>query len=402
MLNNFFSLFTTGPAYEMLRIVGMLWFVWLPLVLLFILWDVWVIYLRTRWTERTPWTLLEIKLPREIAKSPRAMEIVLTSLHSTRQGNLFERFWDGYLTMWYSLEIVSIQGEVHFFVYTPSYFRNLVESQLYSQYPNIEIVEVDDYTKAVPRDLPSDDWRIWAAEFGLTKPDVYPIKTYMDFKLDDGLEEEEKADPLSSLIEFFGSIRPGEQLWFQILIRGSRDDWQKKGEALMEKLLGRKKFLPAEEGRFFFASPGESDVLKAIDRNISKLGYKTGMRFVYLARKDVYSFATFASFLGIMKQFSSMNLNGFAPVYSTSVDYFFSDMRSIKRQRRMLRDFRKRSYFFPPYGSFLNENSGRVPPFVLNTEELATIFHLPGLTSETPTFKRLDARKGGPPPNLPI
>lgn len=403
IIGNFFSLFTKGPAYDMLRIVGSIWFAWLPLVLLFILWDVWIIYIRTRWVENTPWVLLEIKLPREIAKSPRAMEIVLTSLHSTRQGNLYERFWDGYLTMWYSLEIASINGEVHFFVYTPAYFRNLVESQFYSQYPDVEIKEADDYVKAVPRDIPNDEWKIWAAEFSLTKPDMYPIKTYMDFKLDEGLKEEEKADPLSSLIEFLGSLRPGEQLWFQILIRGAKNDWQKKGEEFIEKLVGRKKFAPmGEDGRLYFPSPGETDTLKAVERNISKLGFKTGMRFIYLAKNDVYTFATFASFLGVMKQFSSMNLNGFAPTFSTSVDYFFPVLRSFQRQKRFVRMYRKRSYFFPPYGSFLIDNYGRVPPFVLNAEELATMFHLPGFTTETPTFARIEAKKGGPPPNLPI
>lgn len=397
----FFSLFTTGPAYEMIRIVGKLWFVWLPPSLLFILWDVWVIYVRTRWVEGSNWVLLEIKPPREIEKSPRAMEIVLSSLHNTRQGNLIERFWDGFLSMWYSLEIVGINGEVHFFVYTTTFMRNLVESQLYAQYPNIEIFEVNDYTKAVPQDLFNEGWKAWGAEFKLTKPDPYPIKTYVDFRLDEGLEEEEKADPISSLIEFLSTLRPGEQLWLQILIKGAGNDWQKKGEELIEKFVGRKKFVVPEDKMMIFHSPGETDTLKALERSISKIGYKTGMRFIYLAKKDAYTWASFAAFLGIMKQFNSLQLNGFTHGYSTSVDYFFPELRTFKRQKRMMRMYRKRSYFFPPYGSFLRENAGRVPPFILNTEELATIFHLPGRTSETATFERLEAKKGDAPSNLP-
>lgn len=405
MISEFLGLFTQGPTYEVLRIVAKLWFVWLPPFLLFIFWDIWRIYVKTYWLHNYGgYMLLEIKLPREITKSPRAMELVFNSLHNTRKGNLLEQYWQGFLTTYYSFEIASINGEVHFFVYVQRFFKHFVESQLYAQYPNLEIKEVDDYTKLVPKDLPNDEWRVWGAEFGLTKDDVYPLKTYVDMKLE-GVEEEEKNDPLSSIIELMGSLRHGEQLWFQILIQGATNEWQKKGEKEIEKLLGRKKFeaAPYVPGQtpFKLLSSAEDEILKAIDRNISKVGFKTGIRFVYVAKKDVYSSAPYA-FLGIMKQFSSMNLNGITPKFSTSVDYFFVSRREYRRQKQMVDYFRKRSYFYPPYGSFLHDFGGRVTPFILNSEELATIYHFPGQTTTTPTLERIEARKGEPPANLPI
>ncbi|MBI4114229.1 MAG: hypothetical protein HY445_00105 [Candidatus Niyogibacteria bacterium] len=403
LIKELFSLFNAGPTAEILRIVGIAWFIWLPIVLILIFWDVWIIYVRSGWVVHSPWILLELKLPREIAKSPRAMEVVLNSFHNTRKGNLYERYWQGFLAMWYSLEIVGINGEVHFFIYTTSFFRNLVESQFYSQYPDMEIIEVDDYTKAVPKDIPNEEWRMWGAEYKLTKPDVYPIRTYVEFRLDDQAKEEEKADPLVSLMEFLGSLRPGEQVWVQLLIKGADSGWQKEAAALIDKLVGRKKFAPpSEEGRLLFPSPGETDVLKALERNIAKIGYKTGIRFIYLGRRDVYTWATFAAFLGIMKQFNSATLNGLTPAWSTSVDYFFPNWRSVRRQKRLIDMYRQRSYFFPPYGSFLWPDSGRVRPFILTTEELATLFHFPGRTAETPTLERIESRKGEPPPNLPV
>ena len=77
-------------------------------------------------------------------------------------------------------------------------------------------------------------------------------------------------------------------------------------------------------------APGEKDVIEAIGRNTAKLGFKTGIRFVYIARKDVYSAATFSAMLGVMKQFNSLNLNGFKPAFSTSIDYFFIRESRVK------------------------------------------------------------------------
>jgi len=402
-----FALFFKGPVGDVLALFFNFWFLWLPAALAFIAWETWVIYVHSYYYSHIAWTYLEIKVPGEIAKSPRAMETVFNSLHNTRTGNLIEAFWDGFITIWYSFEIASIGGEVHFYVRTSKFFKNLVESQIYSQYPEVEIEEVDDYTKRLPKELPNKDYLVWGAEFGLTKDDCYPIKTYVDFGLDKPAEEEEKTDPLSNLLEFLGSLRDGEQLWFQIVIQGATDDWKKKGEKLIEQMLGRKKFqLAAERGERSappLLAPGEKDVIEAVERNISKLGFKTGIRFVYVARRDVYTASTFSSMLGIMKQFNSLNLNGFKPAYSTSIDYFFIKTRQAFRQRHIVEHFRKRSYFYPPYGSFVHPAKyGDVPPFVLNSEELATIYHFPGRTAGAPRLERIEARKGAPPANLPI
>ena len=406
-LFDLFSLFSKGPVVEVLKLVLNFWFLWVPLALFFVAWEIWVVYVRSYYFSRFPWTFLEIRIPGEVEKSPRAMEIVFNSLHNTRTGNLIEAYWDGYITTWYSFEIASINGEVRFFIRAPKFFRNLVESQIYSQYPEVEIAEVDDYTKHLPKELPNDEFSVWGAEFGLVKKDCYPIKTYVDFKLDLPAEETEKTDPMSNIIEFLGSLRDGEQLWFQIVIQGATDDWKKTGEKLIEKMLGRKKFqLAAEKGEKAIPpllAPGEKDVIEAVERNMSKLGFKTGIRFVYVARRDVYTPASFSSMLGIMKQFNSLNLNGFKPAWNTSIDYLFIKRRQAYRQRQIVENFRGRSYFYPPYGSFVQPGkSGDVPPFVFNSEELATIYHIPGRTAGAPRLERIEAKKGSPPANLPI
>jgi len=118
----------------------------------------------------------------------------------------------------------------------------MFEAQIYAQYPSSEVRVVEDYTKSLPAVLPDKDWNLWGTEFVLTKPDAYPIRTYEDFVLEDisSKEEERKIDPLSSLFEFFGQLRPGERLWIQMLVRAADDKWKKEGEVLVAKMTGKK------------------------------------------------------------------------------------------------------------------------------------------------------------------
>ena len=90
--------------------------------------------------------LLEIKLPKEVTKSPRAMEIILGAFHQPSTGNIFDAYLKGKTRTWFSLEIISIGGEVHFLIWVPEKSRNVIESQIYSQFPQMEIFEAPDYS----------------------------------------------------------------------------------------------------------------------------------------------------------------------------------------------------------------------------------------------------------------
>jgi hypothetical protein len=363
----------------------------------YLFWKTWLNYIRLVFIRNLSWTLLEIKIPREIMKSPKAMEMVFNALHNTKSGNMLEKYWQGFLRIWYSFEIVSIEGQIHFLVYVQSPFRNLVEAQIYAQYPGAEIAEVDDYSQIIfPQELGGDkEWKIWGAELALIKEEAFPIRTYIDFGLEAGkIKEEEKTDPLTSFLESLGSIGNGEQIWFQILMRPADKDWKDKAEPLIEELQ-KKKSAPDEEADFTktLLSPGQREVLQAVERNVSKLGYETGIRAIYIARSDAYNSVRPVFLLGAMKQYSTQNMNGFKTGKTTSVDYLFKKTREGRRKKIMLCAYQKRSWFYVPF---------RRKPFVLNTESLATIYHFPGRVAETPTLGRIEAKRGEPPINLPI
>jgi hypothetical protein len=82
----------------------------------------------------------------------------------------------------------------------------------------------------------------------------------------------------------------------------------------------------------------------------------------------------------------------------------------VKYKNRTLNFYRLRVFFNPPLQSsqeypkllktFFPAGSPQI--FVLSSEELATLFHFPGMVSETPSFKRVESKIAKPPSNLPI
>jgi hypothetical protein len=339
--------------------------------------------------------------------------LFITALHQTGgEGTPYDKFWLGKTRPWFSLEIVSIEGNVRFFIWTREAFQHLVESQLYGQFPDIEIDRVDDYASALP--FSWDKYNLWACDLKKGEASHVPIKTYVNYGLDKDPKEEVKIDPITSVIEFLGSIGRGEQIWIQIVIRAHKKeiadpkswfgkvDWKEAAKADIDKLMKRDK---KKEGEMNFAdfsmTKGEREKVDAIEKNISKLAFDTGIRAIYIAQKDNYRGTMVPALSGSFRQYNAMNLNGFAATNTTSFDYPWQDFtgqRTMKKKEMMMFLYRNRSFF---YSEFFPEGY-KYSPFVMTTEELATIYHFPGDVSRTPNLSRSLAKRQEPPANLPI
>ena len=130
-------------------------------------------------------------------------------------------------------------------------------------------------------------------------------------------------------------------------------------------------------------------------RSLGKPGFDSSVRAVYVARKEHFDRSRTGGIRDRLNPFSTQDLNGFRS-HGLFPDYPWEDFNDIflnRRKRRLFDGYARRSFFYPPY---------KLPKYVLNTEELATIFHFPGGVTETPTFGRIGSRKGEPPANLPI
>jgi hypothetical protein len=386
---------------------------WIPISLLYLSWKLWVSYVRESWLSSVKWVLLEIRVPKEVFKSPAAMELALSNALSQGGGvaNNYQKYWQGRLINWFSLEIVSLGGEIHFLIRTPAGFRRIIESQIYAQYPQAEIFEVSDYVEEAINDMHKREWALWGTEFKLTKDDPYPIKTYVDYGLDKSVgstEENQKIDPITPMIEWMGGIGPNEQVWFQIIVRvskwtyrkpglmGGYQDYQAKTKDVLKEL--KAKFEPTGDDQFKRLAMTEEDkmAISAINRTLTKQGFDCGIRAIYLAPKENFDGMNITGLTGIMKQYNSFTLNGFKPDNPTAFDYPWQDptgVKAVNKKREMLDAYAQRSWFYPPYVR---------SHFVLTSEELATIFHFPGRVSETPSLGRIESNKSEPPTNLPI
>jgi hypothetical protein len=415
MINEALAFFVKSGLPYVINILEALAPVVLAFLLLSIAWNLWLTYVRAKYFLSLKYITLEIKLPKDQFKSPHAMEMVINAFHNTSDGDTFKQYWKGETRPWWSLELISIEGQVKFVIWLQEKRRNFIESSLYAQFPGIEIREIPDYAKSVYYD--KNELAMWATEFKFTKEDPYPIKTYVDYGLDRDPKEEFKVDPLVPLLEYLGSVGPNQQVWFQFMIKAhgkdnkkkgsffkKTDAWKDKATELVNEMLQRDaktKVAGVENEKGFLVSPkitkGEEEVIEALERSITKHPFEVGIRVLYIAKKDFFDGANIGSIIGSMKHFSSPHLNGFKPGGPWGgLDFPWQDFKGIRKNRKMslaLMAYKRRSFFFAPFES---------QPLIMNSEELATIYHFPGAVAGTPTLERVPSKRGEAPSNLPI
>jgi hypothetical protein len=417
-----------SPLKTAFSILGAYWWIYVPILLVTGTITGYLVYVTQKYLLSLKWVLLEIKPPPDVQKSPKIAENIFAGLHASYLPVKWKkRFFKGEVPNFYSFEIVGNGGEISFLIRVTENFRSLVEHVVFAQYPDAEIKEVEDYTKYLPRILPNDDYDLYGTDLVFINDNAYPLRTYPYFEEESGKDEFKRTDPLAPLAETLSSTQPGEHVWLQFLIRptgGKKiiEDAQK----IIDKITGKKvKVEPnalhktmdfIEENVFQVPqaekkdekqefnvqklTPGQRDILEQVENKISKLGFKADVRFLYVARKELFNRARVTSVIGMFKQLYANNMNSFKPNPKTeslakgilyqvfpSNKGFFWKWQELRRKIRIYRKYRERTFI--------------KDVVLLNTEELATLWHLPGIGLRAPAFPRVEAKKGQPPAGLP-
>lgn len=404
---------------------------WIPIVII-CLWGfklLWLDWRQGLYAGKAKYVLLAIDVPKENEQLPKAVENVFTHIHGSSAAIDFIGKWrDGKIQPKFTFEICSHGGYVQFYIRCELRFRELVESAIFSQYPDAEINEVEDYAKQFSHltfpPKTDDDLDLFGAEFRLKKDEYLPIRTYLEFE--EKLAGEFK-DPLGTMLESLSKMRPEEQAWVQIIASPADAEWKTSGEKFIKKVAGIKetpkqgllskavetplKFVndalvhgsvitPGEAKKkddtamfkMLMLTPDTKSKLEAVATKISKSGFKVKIRFVYIAPKKIkYIPRIYPAIKGSLNQFNSLGMNGFGPFIPvmTQDDYWWLRLTLDKKKRVMLNRYISRS----------GDGAERK---VLNVEELASIWHFPIITTKAPLVKKTESRRAEPPAGLPM
>ncbi|MFH1291644.1 MAG: hypothetical protein ABIH87_00385 [bacterium] len=408
------------PSDELIRAIIVFggWAI-IALVLFFMGSVLWSDYREGKYTANWKWILLALDIPEELVQSPKAVEQIYAHLSgATSNIRIAEKYWDGRKQRWFSLEIVSIEGYIQFLIRAELEHRDLVEAAIYAQYPGAEITEVEDYADALAEKYPNEKYDIYGLEFGLAQEDAYPIRTYEEFE--HGISKDVVFnDPMAALLENFSRIGSGENLWMQIIIKPTDNSWKEKGIELAKRLIEQKSTKKTNPVMDFLGSipmkigqeainvwdwnwpesedssskeerpkgmsdmtPGMRGTVEAIEEKISRIGFKSKMRILYSARKEVFNASkSVHGLIGAINQFFNSNRNGLVPKIETKTN---------KEKGLFVKGYKKRKL-----------TAGK-SPFILNIEELATIWHFPLAFVKTPLVQKTASRRAEPPIDLPM
>lgn len=391
----------------------------------------WLDYKQEQYEHHLNWVNLEVRVPQTSIQTPKGMENFFSNLAGAKSGLTWKEIWLlGKDQARFSFEIVSNGGDISFVIRSQEKYRDILEADLYAQYPEAQILEVPDYTGMVSKKFPNDDQDLFGGEVTLGKPNYLPIRTYEDFE-HQGEKENRFKDPILSLLELMGKMQPGEHLWLQIIIKPpSTEDWVKEGLSYLSKVMGKEEKAPKKGGilsaiegllwfplgileqvaglglgggaekaekkpddfKMFRLTTAEKMQIDGVAEKVSKVGWNTKIRWIGVGPKAKFRKGVFASGMkGSFQPFNSPIMNQLG-AHGPSVpkdDYFWQAWSFHKKQSILAKRFAARSF------------GAGATPCLLNAEELATLFHFPSADARTPVLTAMGARRSEAPSSLP-
>jgi hypothetical protein len=351
--------------------------------------------------EMIDFEVLEVQMSKteEASKDSHFSALIMENMFSSLHGLLKT---DPSMQEHISFEVVSSgDGGIKFYVAVPSNILKFVESQLYAQLPNARIRVVQDYSSRLEgKGLVHE-----VSYVSFLKPNFFPIKSFRDFEV----------DPLSSLTSAMASLSAGDELWLQFVVRPLADVWQKEGQSYVNSVrdgtymakspslfsgvsaIVQKEIkeilvgiavgafttpVPRAEVKKPDAKPlpprltaSQELELRSIENKLGRMGFWVQIRMLSASESSNRVGEHLRSVTAALNQFSLSTLNGF----TSSLDGNSASALELYRKRVI-------------------EKSKAL---ILNTEELASIFHFPSSSNDTPTISWVFSKSSEPPADIP-
>jgi hypothetical protein len=365
-------------------------------------------YIKRHWyiskviTPRTlNWVFLEIQMPKDNSDSNdkskseedkknliAVAEQLFTTLSESGGGGFFKT--KDYI----SFEIACVNKKISFYINCPKHMQELVEKQIQAQYPHAQIEQISGYNPF------QKNGTVEVVELKQNKKYIYPIRTYK------GME----SDPLNSLTNAMSKLGEGEGAAIQFILSPAGTDWQGKPRRVASEVQQGKSPDLVDKNAFLrlgkdvvtgFSStlrnqnpeqhnnrtdlsgqyspiqltPMQQEVVKRLEEKASRPGYRTNIRIITSSVNPGAARVHMNNLVASFLQYNMPPFNGF----------------TVRRRNKTaaIKDF-----VFRIYRSHGNNT-------ILNTEELASLWHLPTPFLETPNIKWLISKKASPPINMP-
>ncbi len=316
--------------------------------------------------------VLLLQVPRTNEKKELAAEQMLASLHGLLISTQAALFGTKTRRERISFEIAVKAKRIGFYVWVPQYLKSFVEEQIYAQYPTVHISEVPDYTIT---NVNTQNATL-STELKLIAHEALPIKTFPSFEV----------DPLAAITATLAQFETDEEAWMQVVVRPAVDTWYKKSEQYAGRIRGATKTNTTGLVSALWAPPEartdtpklaeyESARANAAEEKSHKLAYEVTVRIVYRGTSQPQARMRLQAITSSFKQFNTTYLNGFAQRPFTGSEFDVEQYRA--------RAFAKKG-------------------FVLNIEEVASLYHLPHTNVETPNILWANAKTAEPPATLPL
>ncbi len=300
---------------------------------------------------------LQVAVPRDNEIKTDAMEQVFNSLSAIKKGGLGPFGWFSFLQAQpaISFEIVAIKEDIRFYIVVPNKLRDLVEKQIHGSYPGADIKIVEE------PNIFTQDGNVEYSWLVMRNVPYKPIQVYKNLSV----------DPLASLTSSLAKMGDGEGAHIQIMIAPADSKWKSQGRSWIGKT---KKSESDPEKASYKVDP---KVLEAVDNKVSKNGFETTIRLVVSAQSRESAKAHMSNIRAAFEQYNSDN-NGLKG-------------KKLRFQSSFISDFIYRYQPLVWWGA----------QTILNSEELATIYHFPNKTIETPHIHWLNAKRAPAPSQIP-